>query len=513
MSRTSSLREGNDPAVRPQDDLFGHVNGGWYDTVVIPPDLPGFGQFVELRLTSEQRVGDLLREAAEAAASESVTVGSTTQQIGDMFASFLDEDLVERLGARPIRPDLEAVRRVSSTSELADLLGRLEREGAAGGVFSTYIKTDDRKSDRYVVNLSQGGLGLPDEAYYREDQFAEIRAAYVEHISRMLALLDLDDAAEAAQRVMSLETRLAAGHLDAVACRDVIKTYNLVTEDELRASAPAFDLGAWARALGAPDGAFGEVVVRQPDYLAHLSKALSDVPLEDWRAWLTWQVVHSSAPFLTRAIVAENFDFYARTLAGTEVQRDRWKRGVAVVEAALGEAIGEQYVARHFPPEAKQQMDVLVANLVDAYRRSIDTLRWMSPATRQKALEKLAIFRPKIGYPPRWRDYSSIEIDRADLVGNVRRGATFETDRQFAKLQGPVDRDEWLMYPQDVNAYYNPGTNEICFPAGILQPPFFDPEADSALNYGGIGAVIGHEIGHGFDDQGAQYDGEGNLHD
>ncbi len=511
MEADSSVHEGYDPEVRPQDDLFGHVNGRWYDTVEIPPDLPGYGQFVGLRLQSEQRVGDLLREAASAGGSE--PSGTTTQQIGDMFASFLDEERVESLGVEPIRADLDAVQAVATLTELASLLGRLEREAAADGVFAAYVNTDDRKSDRYVVNIGQGGLGLPDEAYYREEQFAEIRAAYVAHLSRMLELVGVADADVDADRIMRLETRLAAGHWDAVACRDVITTYNLLSEQELRAAAPAFDFDAWGSGLGAPDGALAEVVVRQPSYLATLSQALTDVPLDDWKAWLTWQVVHASAPFLTRAIVSESFDFYSRTLAGTEVQRDRWKRGVAVVQAALGEAIGEQYVARHFPPEAKQQMDALVANLVEAYRRNIDTLEWMGPETRRKALDKLAVFRPKIGYPPRWRDYSAIEIDRADLIGNVRRGAAFETDRQFGKLGGPVDRDEWLMYPQDVNAYYNPGTNEICFPAAILQPPFFDPEADSAVNYGGIGAVIGHEIGHGFDDQGAQYDGEGNLHD
>ncbi|MEJ7629465.1 MAG: M13-type metalloendopeptidase [Nocardioidaceae bacterium] len=510
---SSSLREGNDPAVRPQDDLFGHVNGGWYDTVEIPADLPGFGAFMQLRLDAEQQVGDLLRDASAASASGAAESGSPTQQIGDMFASFLDEERIEELGSRPIRADLAAVHAVSTTSELVGVLGALERVGAAGGVFTSYVNTDDRRSDRYLVNVAQGGLGLPDEAYYREEQFADIRAAYVGHVTKMLTLVGVADSHDSAQRVMALETRLASGHWDAVTCRDVIKAYTLMSEHELRAHAPEFDLSTWARGLGAPAGAFDEVIVRQPSYLGVVSEALSVVPLEDWKAWLTWQVVHSCAPFLDRAIVDENFDFYSRTLAGTESQRDRWKRGVAVVEAGLGEAIGEQFVARYFPAAAKEQMDLLVANLVEAYRRNIETLEWMSPQTRRKALDKLAVFRPKIGYPPRWRDYSPITIDRADLLGNVRRAAAFETDRQFGKLGGPVDRDEWLMYPQTVNAYYNPGTNEICFPAAILQPPFFDPEIDPACNYGGIGAVIGHEIGHGFDDQGAQYDGEGNLQD
>ncbi|MGI8700859.1 MAG: M13 family metallopeptidase [Nocardioidaceae bacterium] len=499
--------------MRPQDDLFGHVNGGWYETVEIPPDLPGYGAFTQLRLNAEQQVGDLLREAAASVEQGMAEKGSVPQQIGDMFASFLDEERIEQLGTAPISADLAAVRAISSVSELAGVLGRLERRGAADGAFGASVDTDDRRSDRYVANVHQGGIGLPDEAYYREEQFAEIREAYVAHLTRMLTLIGVDDPPGAAGRVMALETRLAAGHWDTVACRDVIKTYNLMTLAELVELAPGFDFDAWARGLAAPEDAFAEVVVRQPSYLSALDAALVDVPLEDWKDWLMWQVVHASAGLLSQEVVTENFDFYSRTLAGTQVQRDRWKRGVAVVESALGEAIGEQYVARHFPPAAKQQMDALVANLVEAYRQRIDKLDWMGSQTRSKALDKLAVFRPKIGYPQTWRDYSSIAIDRADLVGNVRRGHEFETDRQLAKIGATVDRDEWLMYPQTVNAYYNPGTNEICFPAAILQPPFFDPDADPALNYGGIGAVIGHEIGHGFDDQGAQYDGEGNLQD
>jgi endothelin-converting enzyme/putative endopeptidase len=508
-----SLREGNDASVRPQDDLFGHVNGGWYDTVEIPADLPGFGAFMQLRVTAEKHVGDLLREAAEETASGAVEPGAITQQIGDMFASFLDEETVEQLGTQPIADDLAAIDALSSKSELAGLLGRLERCGAVDGAFHAYVKPDDRRSDRYVVNIAQGGLGLPDEAYYREEQFEPIRAAYVAHIGRMLALVGVPDAEEAARSVFALETRLAGAHWDNVATRDVIKTYNLQTDRELTNLAPSFDFRAWAVGLEAPEAALAEVVVREPSYLEALSTAIDDVDLKDWKAWLTWQVVTNAAPFLTRAIVAENFDFYSRTLSGTEVQRDRWKRAVAATEGALGEAVGERYVARHFPPTAKSQMDALVANLIEAYRRSIENLEWMGLETRRRALDKLAVFRPKIGYPPRWRDYSSITIDRGDLLGNVRRGAAYETARQLAKLGSPVDRDEWLMYPQTVNAYYSPGTNEICFPAAILQPPFFDPDADPALNYGGIGAVIGHEIGHGFDDQGSQYDGEGNLHD
>ena len=513
MTDIGSLREGNDPSIRPQDDLFGHVNGGWYETVEIPADLPGYGAFIQLRLNAEQHVGDLLREAAADAASGVAPAGSVSQQIGDMFASFLDVDRVEALGGSPIQADLDRIHALDNTDQIAGLLGSLERDGSADGVFAAYVKPDDRRSDRYLLNLTQSGLGLPDEAYYREDQFEAIRTAYGDHVTRMLTLAGIAEPAAAAQRVLSLESRLAAGHWDKVACRDVLKTYNLSTREGLTTLAPAFDFDAWAAGLGASRTVLSEIIVRQPSYFEAFSTALREVRLEDWKAWLSWQVVHCAAPFLSEPFVGENFDFYSRTLAGTEEQRERWKRAVAATESILGEAIGERYVARHFPPEAKQQMDLLVDNLVTAYQQSIESLEWLGPETRRRALDKLAVFRRKIGYPPKWRDYSTLMVDRSDLLGNMRRGAAFETDRQLGKLGGPVDRDEWLMFPQTVNAYYSPGSNEICFPAAILQPPFFHPDADPAVNYGGIGAVIGHEIGHGFDDQGSQYDGEGNLFD
>jgi endothelin-converting enzyme/putative endopeptidase len=506
----NTYENGKDDGIRPQDDLFGHVNGGWLESAEIPPDLPGFGAFVQLRLDAEKHVGQILEEASAKALSGEAPVGSTVQKIGDMYASFLDEQRTEELGADPILADLAAVDAVDDLSALAALLGRLEREGVSGLVY-TYVDTDDRQADRYVVNMLQGGIGLPDESYYREEQFADIRKKYVAHVTAMLGLVYGGEPEAEAERIMALETRLAAAHWDRVASRDVVKTYNLTTAAQLREQARAFDWSAWTAGLGADGRAFGEVVVRQPSYLSALSEALVEVPLEDWKAWLRWNILRAAAPYLSSRFVDENFDFYSRVLAGTEEQRERWKRGVAVTESALGEAVGEQYVARHFPPEAKAQMDDLVATLVEAYRVHILKLDWMGEDTKQRALDKLAVFYPKIGYPPKWRDYSALHIDRTDLVGNVRRAAAFETDRQLAKIGRPVDRDEWLMYPQTVNAYYNPGTNEICFPAAILRPPFFDPDADPAYNYGGIGAVIGHEIGHGFDDQGSQYDGNGNL--
>jgi endothelin-converting enzyme/putative endopeptidase len=509
-----SLFEHADDAIRPQDDLFGHVNGEWLATAEIPSDLSSTGGFIDLVLESEAQVGEILREAAADAASGAAPKGSVRQKIGDLFASFVDEERVEQLGSEPIADDLAAIAAVEHVDALVSLLGRLQREGVTGPVES-YVNADDRQSDRNIVNLVQGGIGLPDESYYREDAFEEVRGKYLAHVARMLELVgwSADDAGDAADRILALETRLAAGHWDRVANRDVIATYNLTTLDELQAAAPTFDWSRWIAALGGTDDAVAEVLVRQPSYLPVMDEALTAVPLEDWKAWLTFHLVRAAAPYLSSAFVEESFDFWSRTLTGAEELRDRWKRGVALCDGALGEAVGEEYVERHFPPTAKAEMDELVANLVEAYRVSITDLDWMTPETRAQALEKLTKFRPKVGYPDRWRDYSALTVERDDLVGNVRRATTFESDRQLRKLDEPVDRDEWHMSPQTVNAYYNPSTNEICFPAAILRPPFFQPGEDPARNYGGIGAVIGHEIGHGFDDQGSQYDGEGNLHD
>ena len=502
--------DGGDAEIRPQDDLFGHVNGRWLETVEIAPDLPMAGGAIELVLAAEAQVHQILRDAAAA----DTATGSPRQQIGDLYTSFMDEDTVEKLAATPLDDLLGSIASISSVAELAAALGAMARIDVGGG-FDVYVNTDDRRSDRYIVNVTQGGLGLPDEAYYRDDAFADTRAAYVEHVTAMLRLLGDDDsaAADAAGRIMALETRLAAGHWDNVTTRDVVKAYNLLTYDELRAAAPAFDFPVWLAAVGADESALAEVIVRQPSYLSVLSDALTDVPLADWKDWLRFHLLSALAPYLSTGFVEENFAFYGRTLTGAPELKVRWKRAVALANQLLGEAVGEVYVAEHFPPESKAQMEALVGNLVEAYRRDIEQLDWMSPETRAKALTKLSMFRSKIGYPAKWRDYSSIEIRPDDLVGNVLRGRAFETDRQIAKLGQPVDLDEWFMVPQTVNAYYNPGMNEICFPAAILQPPFFDPDADAALNYGGIGAVIGHEIGHGFDDQGSQYDGEGNLVD
>jgi putative endopeptidase len=495
-----------DPDVRPQDDLFGHVNGRWVTTTPIPPDRGRYGTFDVLRETAEHQVRAIITEVA----ASSPVPGTVAAKVGDLFASFMDEEAVEDLGSTPLEADLARVAAVSVPADVVPLAAELAREGVLGFVLP-FVNTDDRDPSRYVVYLEQAGIGLPDESYYRDEQHEATRTAYLGHVERMLALVGWPDAPEAARRVLGLETRIAAGHWDKVTNRDPVKTYTLVDRAGLAELSPGVDWDGFLAGIGAPTSAFDAVVVRQPDHLRSVAAALAEEPVQAWRDWLAWHLVHAHGSYLSTAFVEEDFDFYGRTLSGVPEIRERWKRGVSLVEQSLGEAVGQLYVERHFPPAAKEQMVELVANLVEAFRRSLSSVPWMGDDTRREALEKLSRFRPKIGYPDRWRDYSALEVRADDLLGNVRRAIAFEVDRQLAKLGGPVDRDEWFMTPQMVNAYYNPGLNEIVFPAAILQPPFFDMDADEAVNYGGIGAVIGHEIGHGFDDQGSRFDGSGTL--
>ncbi|MEU5685816.1 peptidase M13 [Streptomyces venezuelae] len=512
MSILDDARPGMNPEIRPQDDLFGHVNGVWLDTEKIPDDRSSWGPFVELADTAEQQVKTIIQELADEVAAGRGEVSEDARKIAALYASFMDEETIAARGLAPAEPLIDEALAVSDTRELAAFIGRFERIGGSG-LFGAYVDTDDRDSDRYLFNILQGGLGLPDESYYREEKFAEIREKYVAYLTELLTLGKHADPAAAARTVLALETKLAAGHWERAETRDVLKTYNLTTVDELTALAPEFDWHGYATALGGSDATIAETCVRQPSYLTHLSGLLAEVPIEQWRDWLLTRVLRACSPYLTDAFVRNNFEFYGRTLNGTPEMRARWKRAVAFVEGSIGEAVGKQYVARHFPPASKAKMDDLVANLLEAYRQSIARLDWMTDETKERAYEKLATFRPKIGYPDTFRDYSALQVSPDDLLGNAQAAAAFESDRELGKIGSPVDRDEWFMLPQTVNAYYNPGTNEICFPAGILQKPFFSPDADPAENYGGIGAVIGHEIGHGFDDQGAQYDGAGNLND
>ena len=504
-TRTGLDLQWRDTATRPQDDLFQHVNGQWLRTHEIPADRSQDGAFYALRDRAEEDVRAIVEEAGS-------QPGEDARKIADLYGSFMDVERIEAAGTAPLRPLLDDVAGATDKAALAAVLGRRQREGLSS-LFGAFVSTDAKDSTRYLVHLSQSGLGLPDEAYYREDAYAEIRTKYVEHLARLAELVGLPDPDGLAATVMELETALAAVSWDRVTNRDAEKTYTLMTLGELREHAPEFDWDPWLEALGAPAGAFDEVVVRQPSFVAAAAELWVQRPLEQWQAWLAIRTASASADHLNEAVVEEDFGFYGRTLSGTPQLRERWKRGVGLVEGALGEAVGRLYVERHFPASAKERMVTLVANLVEAYRQSISQLDWMSPETRQRALEKLERFTPKIGYPDEWKDYSALEIAADDLLGNVRRAGAWRTDDELAKIGKPVDRNEWFMTPQTVNAYYNPRMNEIVFPAAILQPPFFDPEADDAANYGGIGAVIGHEIGHGFDDQGSKYDGDGNMTD
>ncbi|MCA0216641.1 MAG: peptidase M13 [Actinobacteria bacterium] len=495
-----------DTSIRPQDDLFRHVNGKWIERTEIPSDKARYGSFYLLAEEAEKAVRDIIIE------SQSADPGTEGRKVGDLYASFLDEARIQALGAEPIAEAIAEAEKVDSIDSLLETLGRLER-GGSSGFFQVFVDNDPGQPERYLVFLEQGGLGLPDESYYREEKFAEIRTKYLAFVERMLGLAGLDDPAARAARIVALETELATHHWDNVANRDSEKTYNPMLWSAANDLAGAIDMDVWLNALGVPDHSFDEVVVRQPSFMSGLETVLTAENLPAWRDWLAWQVIRSNAAYLSSDFVETNFDFYGKTLTGTPELRARWKRGVSLVEGALGEAVGRIYVERHFPEAAKTAMDVLVANLVEAYRQSITGLEWMGEATRARAIDKLEKFTPKIGYPVKWRDYSSLEIDASDLIGNVRATNEFEFQRELGKIGKPLDRDEWFMTPQTINAYYNPGFNEIVFPAAILQFPFFDETRDAAANYGAIGAVIGHEIGHGFDDQGSKYDGDGRLTD
>ncbi|MBC7518495.1 MAG: peptidase M13 [Microbacteriaceae bacterium] len=495
-----------DQNVRAQDDLFRHVNGKWIDRTAIPSDKARYGSFYLLAEEAEKAVQDIIVE------SQAAREGSEQRKFGDLYASFMDEGRIERLGAAPLAPLLDEVERVSSIPGFLATLGRLERRGSSGFV-QIFVDNDPGSPDRYVVFLEQSGLGLPDESYYRDAKFADIREKYEAFVGTMLQLASISDAVPRAKRIVELETAIAAAHWDNVRTRDSEATYNLMAWNAATALTGQVDLSGWLKAIDPPQGSLAEVVVREPSFLTGVAELLTTDRLEQWTDWLSWQVIRSNAAYLSKDFVATNFDFYGRTLTGTPEQRPRWKRAVSLTESSFGDAIGRIYVDRHFSPTAKQGMDMLVACLIEAYWESISALKWMTDATRARALDKLDKFTPKIGFPVKWRDYSTLNIDPMDLLGNVRATSEHEFQRELGKIGKPIDRDEWFMTPQTINAYYNPGFNEIVFPAAILQYPFFDEGRDAAANFGGIGAVIGHEIGHGFDDQGSKYDGDGLLTD
>ena len=503
MTKSGIEIDERDDAIRPADDLYRHINERWIERTPIPEDRARYGSFHVLAEEAEKAVREIIEEC------QSSAEGTEARKVGDLYTSFMNVDAVNALGASPLKPLLNRIDGVESLAEFMSALGEFERDGI-GSFLSMWVDNDPGDPERYLVFLEQSGIGLPDESYFREDTFASIRDAYRGHLERMFALAGCSDAADRAARVYSIEEKFAAVHWDNVKTRDTHATYNLVGWDEFATSLGPV-ASPWRDALGVSDHVFTEVVVREPSFVEGARAILESSDLESLSDWLRWQVIHGLAPYLSADFVDENFAFYGTALSGTPQLRDRWKRGVGFVEGGLGEAIGKLYVERHFPPAAKTQMDLLIENLIEAYRQSISNLEWMSDETKTRALEKLDKFTPKIGYPVRWRDYSSVHVEVDDLVGNVFTIARFDFARETGKVGKPLDRDEWFMLPQTVNAYYNPGFNEIVFPAAILQYPFFVAERDAAANYGAIGAVIGHELGHGFDDQGSEFDGDGRL--
>ncbi|GHD13611.1 M13 family metallopeptidase [Zhihengliuella salsuginis] len=515
MTNTEELQSaGPDPAsdhrdheVRPQDDLYRHVNGQWLATAKIPGDLGSYGSFMKLRDDSELAVRSIIEDSQAA-----VVAGHADERqarIAALYSSFMDEEAIEARGLEPIRGYLEAVYAVDNLEDFVCCVGELQRRGVSG-FYNVGASSDAGRPERNLLTFMQSGLGLPDESYYRDEQFAEIYGEYRQHLARFFALAEIPDADAAAEAVVRLESAIAGHHWDRVKTRDAQARYNLLTGGELKALNPSIE--RWLAGAGIDSAYFAEVDVWQPSYLEGIESVLAEQPLDAWKHWAAVQVIRSFAPYLSSAFVAEHFAFYSAKLAGSEQQKERWKRGVAFTEGGVGEDIGQVYVERHFPGEAKAKMEELVANLIEAYRQSISELEWMSAETRARALEKLSMFRPKIGYPVKWIDYSAIDAGD-DLIANVASVNDFEFARELKKIDDGVDRDLWFMYPQTVNAYYHPLLNEIGFPAAILRPPFFGVDRDAASNYGAIGAVIGHEIGHGFDDQGSQFDGTGELKD
>jgi putative endopeptidase len=496
---------GGDASVKPGDDFERYANGHWDDSVQIPADRASWGSFAILRERSLQQ----LREILEALPGDAAA-GSNQRKLRDFYRAYLDTGAIEKLGLAPAQPVLDEIAAAASGEDIARLMGRAELRLTAPVEFR--MSADDKDPDHYMVIVRQSGLGMPDRDYYLKDEpvYKELRAKYAAHIERLLKLAGDTDAAQEAQSVVELETQIATAHWPRAKRRERDLTYNPHTREDLPVFAPGLP---WAALLaGAGLAEQPRFVVRESDAVQALSALFAKVPLQRWQVYLRYHYLAANADVLPQAFDDEVFDFYGRLLHGLQEQQARWKRAVDAVDVGLGEAAGELYVQRYFPASSKRQMLALVENLRASYRERIARLPWMTPATRKVALEKLAAFHPKIGYPDKWRDYAALEVRAGDAFGNVARAAAFDWQRQLKRLGGPTDRGEWGMTPQTINAYYNSTFNEVVFPAAILQPPFFDPHADAAVNYGGIGGVIGHEMGHGFDDQGSKSDARGVLH-
>jgi len=496
-----------DNSIRPQDNFYRYVNGHWLKNNIIPNDKTAIGSFYDLRDKADKDVKSIIEILA---ATKDLAQGSDKQKVADLFRSYMNNEKRNSLGTQPIQPILNAINNLHNKSELATFFGQYQAVGVASPL-GFYIGVDAKKSDSYAAHIWQSGLGLPDKTYYFNDteRFIELRTGYLAHIEKMFKLAGLAQGKEAAITIMALETKLAQFHWTKVQSRDSEKRYNKYAIDKLSELTNAFDWSAYFVAQGVASEK--NIIINQPDFIVGFGTIFAETPLADWKTYLRFHNLSHFGSYLTTDIDNENFNFYSKQLSGRKEQRPQWRRGVAVVNQNLGEVIGKVYVDKHFTPLAKSRMSELVENLRAAYGKSIDDLDWMSTKTKISAHIKLAAFTPKIGYPDRWEDYSGLRIDINDLVGNVIRSSRLSHDKSIAKLGGPIQHWKWGMTPQTVNAYYNPTVNEIVFPAAILQAPFFNMKADDAVNYGGIGAVIGHEMGHGFDDQGSKYDAKGNL--
>lgn len=507
MLATGIEKANIDNSVRPQDDFYLYVNGGWMKNNEIPGDKTSIGSFYDLRDTADENVKAIIEELA---ATKALKSGSDEQKVADLFRSYMDLDARNSAGIKPVQAVLDNIQAINNKSDLATFFGKYQSAGI-GNPLAFYISIDAKDSSRYATHIWQSGLGLPDKDYYfnEAERFEKLRTGYVAHIAKMYDLAGLKGGQEAAKSIMAIETQLAKHHWTRVQTRDSEKRYNKFETANLGKLTNQFDWNAYLAAQGVANQK--DIIINQPDFIEGFGKIFADTSLEDWKRYLTFHSLSTFASYLTTDIDNENFDFYSKQLSGRKEQRPLWKRGVAVVNNNLGEVIGKVYVKRHFKPAAKARMSELVENLRNAYGQSISDLSWMSAETKKAAQVKLAAFTPKIGYPDRWQDYSKLTIKNGDLVGNVIRSNKASHQEDLKRLGGPIRKWEWHMTPQTVNAYYNPPANEIVFPAAILQPPFFNMAADDAVNYGGIGAVIGHEMGHGFDDQGSRYDATGNL--
>ena len=497
-----------DPAVRLQDDFYAYINGRWARSTQIPASKARWGTYDELRETAALQVRAILEDVLKKPGA----AGSETRKIADLYTTFIDEPARNARGFAPLAPEFKRIAAVTRHQDLAALMAELERQGVSVP-FAVFVGQDAKNAERYVAYAAQAGLGLPDRDYYLNDtdkKLTAVRQAYVQHITKLFTMQGDAQAERHAANVLALETRLAQLQWSRVESREALKTYNPRTFAQLAEEAPGLDWSAYMQAAGIA-GKTTSLVVRQPSYFVGLAKLVAEVPLEQWHSYFKWHVLEAYAPYLARAVADERFAFTGTVLRGVPENEPSWRQAQQFVDSVMGEAVGKLYVARHFPPENKARVLAMVNNFLATFREGIEELEWMSPATKKEAQAKLALFTPKIGYPDVWRDYTALTTSSTDLIANVRAGRRHAFDRGIAKLGKPVDRGEWGFTPQTVNASYSPLQNAITFPAALLQPPFFDVKAEDAINYGTVGTSIGHEISHGFDDQGSRYDGHGNL--